>query len=157
MINSSQIPSNSCRTLSFVVLEAAIYMFRSLFKNLVVFIFCLSLTGLGIPMSANAGIIGTDKYLALQDRAIRIERINDTLMQDRVREQLTSLGVDPEHAQQRVATLSDTDLMALDGRLQDLPAGGVLGLVVAAFLVILILELAGVTDMFPTIGPEKTK
>lgn len=133
-------------------------MFRSLFKNLVVFIFCLSLAGLGIPMSADAGIIGTDEYLALQDRAIRIERINDTLMQDRVREQLTSLGVDPEHAQQRVATLSDTDLMALDGRLQDLPAGGdFLGLVVAAFLVILILELAGVTDLFPTIGPGKTK
>ncbi len=133
-------------------------MFRSLFKNLVVFIFCLSLAGLGIPMSADAGIIGTDEYLALQDREIRIERINDTLMQDRVREQLTSLGVDPEHAQQRVATLSDTDLMALDGRLQDLPAGGdILGLVVAAFLVILILELAGVTDLFPTIGPGKTK
>lgn len=133
-------------------------MFRSLFKNLVVVIFCLSLAGLGIPMSADAGIIGTDEYLALQDRAIRIERINDTLMQDRVREQLTSLGVDPEHAQQRVATLSDTDLMALDGRLQDLPAGGdILGLVVAAFLVILILELAGVTDLFPTIGPGKTK
>lgn len=133
-------------------------MFSSLFKNLVVFIFCLSLAGLGIPMSADAGIIGTDGYLALQDRAIRIERINDTLMQDRVREQLTSLGVDPEHAQQRVATLSDTDLMALDGRLQDLPAGGdILGLVVAAFLVILILELAGVTDLFPTIGPGKTK
>jgi hypothetical protein len=133
-------------------------MFSSLFKNLVVFIFCLSLAGLGIPMSADAGIIGTDEYLALQDRAIRIERINDTLMQDRVREQLTSLGVDPEHAQQRVATLSDTDLMALDGRLQDLPAGGdILGLVVAAFLVILILELAGVTDLFPTIGPGKTK
>lgn len=133
-------------------------MFSSLFKNLVVFIFCLSLAGLGIPMSADAGIIGTDEYLALQDRAIRIERINDTLMQDRVREQLTSLGVDPEHAQQRVATLSDTDLMALDGRLQDLPSGGdILGLVVAAFLVILILELAGVTDLFPTIGPGKTK
>ena len=133
-------------------------MFSSLFKNLVVFIFRLSLAGLGIPMSADAGIIGTDEYLALQDRAIRIERINDTLMQDRVREQLTSLGVDPEHAQQRVATLSDTDLMALDGRLQDLPAGGdILGLVVAAFLVILILELAGVTDLFPTIGPGKTK
>ncbi len=133
-------------------------MFSSLFKNLVVFIFCLSLAGLGIPMSADAGIIGTDEYLALQDRAIRIERINGTLMQDRVREQLTSLGVDPEHAQQRVATLSDTDLMALDGRLQDLPAGGdILGLVVAAFLVILILELAGVTDLFPTIGPGKTK
>ena len=133
-------------------------MFRSLFKNLVVFVFCLSLAGLGIPLSADAGIIGTDEYLAFQDRAIRIERINDTLMQDRVREQLTSLGVDPEHAQQRVATLSDTDLMALDGRLQDLPAGGdFLGLVVAAFLVILILELAGVTDLFPTIGPGKTK
>ena len=109
-------------------------------------------------MSTNAGIIGTDEYLAFQDREIRVERINDALMQDRVREQLTSLGVDPDHAQQRVAALSDADLMALDGRLQELPAGGgVLELVLAAFLVILILDLAGVTDIFPGIGPGKTE
>ncbi len=133
-------------------------MFRLLFTKLVVSIVCLSLSGLGIPVSANAGIIGTDEYLAFQDREIRIERINDALMQDRVRDQLTSLGVDPDHAQQRVSALSDADLMALDGRLQELPAGGgVLELVLAAFLVILILDLAGVTDIFPGIGPGKTK
>lgn len=133
-------------------------MFRLSFRKLVVSIVCLSLSGLGIPVSANAGIIATGEYLALQDREIRIERINHALMQGRVREQLTSLGVDPDHAQQRVAALSDADLMALDGRLQELPAGGgVLELVVAAFLVILILDLAGVTDIFPGIGPEKTK
>jgi hypothetical protein len=133
-------------------------MFHSLFKNLVVSIFCLSLAGLGIPVSANAGIIGTDQYLALQDREIRIERINDTLMRDSVRKQLTSMGVDPEHAQQRVAALTDADLIALDERLRDLPAGGgALELVLAVFLVFLILDLLGVTDIFPTIGPGKTK
>ncbi len=133
-------------------------MFRLLSRKLVVSIVCLSLSGLGIPVSTNAGIIGTDEYLAFQDREIRVERINDALMQDRVREQLTSLGVDPDHAQQRVAALSDADLMALDGRLQELPAGGgVLELVLAAFLVILILDLAGVTDIFPGIGPGKTE
>lgn len=133
-------------------------MFCLSLRKLVVSIVCLSLFGLGIPVSANAGIIGTDEYLAFQDRDIRIKRIKDALMQDRVREQLTSLGVDPDHAQQRVAALSDADLMALDGRLQELPAGGgVLELVLAVFLVILILDLAGVTDLFPGIGPEKTK
>lgn len=133
-------------------------MFRLSFRKLVVSIVCLSLSGLGIPVSANAGIITTDEYLALQDRDIRIERINHALMQGRVREQLTSLGVDPGHAQQRVTALSDADLMALDGRLNELPAGGgVLELVVAALLVILILDLAGVTDIFPGIGPGKTK
>ncbi len=133
-------------------------MFRLLFRKLVVSVVCLSLFGLGIPLSATAAIIGTDEYLTFQDREIRIERINEALMQDRVREQLTSLGVDPDHAHQRVAALSDADLMALDGRLQELPAGGgVLELVVAALLVILILDLAGVTDIFPGIGPGKTE
>jgi hypothetical protein len=88
-----------------------------------------------------------------------IERINDALMQDRVRKQLTVLGVNPEYAKQRVAALTDADLRTLDARLQDLPAGGtgVLEVVVVVFLIMLILDLMGVTDLFPGIGPGKTR
>jgi len=133
-------------------------MFRAFRRNIVISVVCLSLPGVGIPMSANAGIIGTGEYLALQDRDIRVERVNDALMQARVREQLMVLGVNPEHAQQRVAALSDADLKALDERLQALPAGGngVLEAVVVVFLIMLILDLMGVTDLFPGIGPGKT-
>ncbi len=133
-------------------------MYHSFCRNIVVSVACFSLSGLGIPLSASAGVVGTAAYLALQDRDIRIERIYDALMQDRVHEQLTALGVDPKDAKQRVAALTDADLIALDKRLQDLPAGGsVLEAVVVVFLIMLILDLMGVTDIFPGIGPGKTK
>ena len=48
-----------------------------------------------------------------------------------------------------MASLSDAELAQLEGRLQQLPAGGsALGLVGAVFLVLLILEITGVVDIF---------
>ena len=130
-------------------------MFRLFCRNMLITVVCLSVSGLSLPLTANAGFIGTDDYLAIEDRQVRIERIQDTLMQDRVSRQLTALGVNPEHAQQRVAALTDADLIALDERLQDLPAGGgALELVLVFLFVFLILDLMGVTDLFPTIGPS---
>jgi hypothetical protein len=133
-------------------------MYRSLRKNVVISFVCFSLAGIGMPLSANAGIVGTGDYLAIQDRDIRIERINRVLTQDKVRQQLTSLGVNPEHAKLRVAALTDGELAALDERMQELPAGGsALEVVLVVFLVLLILDLTGLTDIFPGIGPGKVK
>lgn len=130
-------------------------MFRLFCRNMLVTVVCLSVSGLSLPLTANAGFIGTDDYLAIEDRQVRIERIQDTLMQDRVSRQLAALGVNPEHAKQRVAALTDADLIALDQRLEDLPAGGgALELVLVFLFVFLILDLMGVTDLFPTIGPS---
>lgn len=130
-------------------------MFRLLCRNILVSIVCVSVSGLSLPLTAHAGFIATEDYLAVEDRQVRIERIQQVLMQDRVSRQLTSLGVDPQHAQQRVAALTDADLIALDERLQEMPAGGgALELVLVFLFVFLILDLMGVTDLFPTIGPS---
>lgn len=130
-------------------------MFRSLPNSLVVTILCVSL--IGIPVPARSAVIGTGEYLSLQDREVRVERVREALMQDRVRVQLIALGVDPDQARERVILFSDAELATLDGHLRDLPAGaGALELVLAVFLVFLILDLMGVTDLFPTIGPGKT-
>jgi len=52
-------------------------------------------------------------------------------------------------AQARVAALSDAELAQLEGRLQQLPAGGgALGVIGAVFLVLIILEITGVIDVF---------
>jgi len=133
-------------------------MFRLSLKKAVIVLVSLSLCGIGYPGAVSAGFIGTDDYLTARNRQARIERVRAALMQEDVSRQLEALGVDPEQAKQRVAALPNSDLMLLDERLEELPAGGsLLELVLVAFLIMLILDLTGVTDIFPGIGPGKVK
>lgn len=82
-----------------------------------------------------------------------VESPQDTLQAflDRsdVCDQLISFGVDPEYARERVASLTDQELRLLQGKINDLPAGGdVLAVIGIVFVVLLILELVGVTNIF---------
>jgi hypothetical protein len=133
-------------------------MKRLSLRKAVVVLISLSLCALGYPGAASAGFIGTDDYLTAQNRQVRIERVQAALMRENVSGQLAALGVDPEQARQRVAALPNSDLVLLDERLEELPAGGgLLELVVVAFLIILILDLTGLTNIFPGIGPGKVR
>ena len=127
-------------------------------RNTLVAFVCLSLSGVLVHTTAVAGIIQTDAYIASKQRQVHIERINRVLMSDSVSTQLAALGVDPNQARQRVAALTDADLVKLDRDLQSLPAGGgPLELVLVVFLVLLILDLTGLTNIFPGIGPGKVR
>ncbi len=98
---------------------------------------------------AHAGIVGTDTAIAMSDRADTVARVNSVLMRDDVRGQLEALGVDPADAMERVSSLTNAELAELDARLDELPAGGnVLGVLGAVLVVLLVLELLGVTNVF---------
>ena len=98
---------------------------------------------------AHAGIVGTDAAIAMSERADAIARINGVLMRDEVRSRLEALGVRPQDAMERVAALTDSELMELQARLDELPAGGsVLGVLGVVLVVLLVLELLGVTNVF---------
>lgn len=132
-------------------------MIRLFCRNTTVAIVCLMLSGLTYPISASADFIATADYLAAEDRQVRVDRVQAALLQDRISAQLTDLGVEPGQASQRIAALSDAELVELDKRFQELPAGaGALEAVLIVFLLLLILDLTGVTNVFPTIGPGKT-
>jgi hypothetical protein len=80
-------------------------------------------------------------------------RVRAFLARDDVREQLRGLGVDPAEAEARVASLSDAEAQALAGRLDTLHAGGdAIGVIVGAallvFLVLLLTDILGLTDVF---------
>lgn len=105
---------------------------------------------LGFVQSAGAGVVSTEAAIEMQERTARIERVNEVLARDNVREQMIRLGVDPDTAVARIASLSDSELQQLETRMSELPAGAdsaltVLGIVL---LVLLVLELVGVTDVF---------
>jgi len=109
-----------------------------------------NMIALGFVQSAGAGVVSTEAAIEMQERTARIERVNEVLARDNVREQMIRLGVDPETAVARIASLSDSELRQLESRMSELPAGAdsaltVLGIVL---LVLLVLELVGVTDVF---------
>lgn len=110
----------------------------------------LQLLSTALPGAAQAVIITTSQVLDLQGRADRISRIDLVLAREDVRKEFVAMGVDPDDARRRVASLTDEELVRLEAGIGELPVGGdsvfaVLGIV---FLVLLVLEIVGVINIF---------
>jgi hypothetical protein len=66
-----------------------------------------------------------------------------------VSRQLVLFGVDPLAVQLRVGNMTDAELLTLEGNLDKQVAGGdAVAIVGAVFIVLIILELMGITDIF---------
>lgn len=102
---------------------------------------------LGVQLPAHAAWLDTGRVLdAERGRAT----LAGQLQRAEVRDRLAALGVDPLQAERRVAALSDEEAAELARRLDELPAGGdIVGAAVFVFLVLLITDIAGLTDIFP--------
>ena len=108
-----------------------------------------------LPMGlAQAKMVTTDQVIEQSSPSDDRERVRDFLARADVQDQLALLGVDPDEAASRVDSLSDEEIRQIAGKMDELPAGeGGLGVVVGAiliiFLVLLITDLLGLTDVFP--------
>jgi len=101
------------------------------------------------PLPAHAGIVSTADALAIeQDGALAT--VESYLQREEVANELVALGVTPEMALARARTLSQEELDAMAGRIDDMPAGsiGVIEVLGVTFLVLLILHLTGVLRVF---------
>jgi len=100
--------------------------------------------------AAIAGMIGTADVLAGEQRAQLQDKVVTFLKREAVREQLVQQGVDATLVEQRVTAMSDQEIQALAGRIDELPAGGdLVGAAVIIFLVLLLTDIMGYTDIFP--------
>ncbi len=120
------------------------------FKQMIAAITAASFLSLGMHTTASAGVIGTPEYLSAADRAEQLARIESTLSRADVQAQLVAMGVNPADAIQRIASLNDAELNLMTEKLDQLPAGGdaFLAVIGIVFVVLLILEIVGVTDIF---------
>ena len=97
---------------------------------------------------ARATIIDTRTILAAQADSPQAD-VQAFLARGEVLEQLIALGVDPGDASGRVAALTGQEISLLQNHINDLPAGSsALALLGAVFLVLIVLELVGVTNIF---------
>lgn len=114
---------------------------------LVPLLIMFSIVSVLIP-AAQTAVIDTRTILAIEAESPKTE-VQAFLAREEVREQMVALGVDPDDASGRVAALTDQELSLLQYHINDLPAGSsALALLGAVFLVLIVLELVGVTNIF---------
>ena len=126
-------------------------MHRSVAK-FIVFPLLISFLVIGtLAPVTKAKMIDTQAMLANQVESPQAS-IQAFLDRSDVRDQLVLYGVDPDVAGERVAALTDQELRQLQAQINDLPAGGsVLAVIGAVFVVLIILELVGVTHIFTNV------
>ena len=103
-----------------------------------------------------AGILDTNTLItaagADADRAALVQRLGSGELQSA----LTRMGVDPVDAEVRVERLTPAQVADLNARLDQLPAGaGALEAVLIVFLVFVITDALGITDIFSFVQPSR--
>ncbi|HWP94488.1 MAG TPA: PA2779 family protein [Gammaproteobacteria bacterium] len=106
--------------------------------------------------AAQAGAIGTEALLAAERGAAARATVATQLERASVRAELLALGVDPAVVEARLDTLTDEELVALAEQIETLPAGAdsLIGALVFVFIVLLITDLLGYTDVFPFVKKQ---
>lgn len=121
-------------------------------RGVFVRVLSIALVTAGFTQASWAGMVGTDYIVEANAREASLARVEALLASDDVATQLQSLGVDKAVIQDRLQGLTNTELASLAGQIDQQVAGGdALALIGAVFLVLLILELVGVTDIFKSI------
>ena len=112
----------------------------------------LSIVCLGFAQVAPAGMISTGQLVDNEARVESLSRIELLLARQDVAEQMVALGVEPQQVMTRLDAMTTAELLELESRFDEQVAGGdALAVIGTVFLVLLILELVGVTDIFKSI------
>jgi hypothetical protein len=124
----------------------------------VALVLAVTMLVISMPLGvANAALVSTEQVLAQGDGAAERARVLAFLDRAEVREQIVALGVDPHEAAARVRALSDAQVREIAGQLDQLPAGqsavgAVVGAILIIFLVLLVTDLLGLTNVFPFVN-----
>ncbi len=102
---------------------------------------------------AMADVVSSEQVLASQQFNYNKQQVMSFVNDAAVQNKLVALGVSPAVAQQRIANMTNDELIALNTQLNDMPAGGIVDTVVTVLVVVAVLDLMGLTDVYPFINP----
>lgn len=136
-------------------------MLKKMIKPMSVFlIFSFLLLDFSVH-TVTAEMIDTNTVIAAQKQEANRERVTAFLSRDDVQQAMVRHGVDAAEAQQRVASLSNSELTKISQAMEQLPAGGdggigtIVGAAVFIFVVLLITDLVGLTHVFPFVNHRR--
>jgi Mg2+ and Co2+ transporter CorA len=98
----------------------------------------------------NAQLIDQVQFSSEKDELLQ------TLHREDVKAQLLDLGVDTANIESRINQMTQQEIAQLNQQMNELPAGsGVLGFILVIFIVFVITDVIGATDIFPFIHPVR--
>lgn len=119
-----------------------------LFRKTIFYFLILTLTSVQ-SAPVYAALVDTDALLGSADRNLTVNQVIGLLERTTIQRELTAMGVDPDMARDRIAQLTDEELQQL-ASIDGLPAGGsAAGMVLTVFIVLVITDMLGATDVFP--------
>ena len=108
----------------------------------------MSLNGAHAAMVTNDVITGH-----AQQNSAKAELLQAVNRAD-VKQQLLDLGVSAQDIEDRINLMTHEEIAHLNSQIDELPAGGdVLGVLLVVFIVFVITDVIGATDIFPFIKP----
>jgi hypothetical protein len=118
----------------------------------------ISMSAYWVP--ARAAMLGTAQVLEENAQDLNRDRLRGFLEREEVQAQLQAWGVDSEAAKARVDSLTDEEVSEIVARLDTLPAGGsafgaLIGVAFLVFLILLVTDLLGLTDVFPFVKKHR--
>ena len=107
-----------------------------------------------------AAMVPTEATICQIEAQDARDQLKTLLSRNDVKNALISQGIDPDEAKARVDSLTDAEVIEVAGKIEQLPAGsGVFGAILGAalivFLVLLITDILGYTDVFPFVKSQK--
>ncbi len=115
---------------------------------------------IGTPVHAVlAAMIGAETVMdSVRGREAR-DYLHQLLARKDLQDAIIAQGIDPMEARARIGSLSDDEVIRVVDLIDQLPAGGgavefLLITILVGFIVLVILDLTGVTDVFPFIKSQ---
>lgn len=107
-----------------------------------------------ISAPARAVMVDTGEILKQSQHDLSRKSINTFLDRSEVQKYLVAWGVSPEEAKARIDSLTDEEIENIVSEIDNLPAGGdglgtIVGAALLIFIILLITDILGFTDVFP--------
>jgi hypothetical protein len=119
------------------------------FKRPIVCVLITTFSFLSLTQTANATLISTQQFAMEVPAANSRAPLATAINRPDVQAQLEAFGITKEEAQNRIAALSDEEVLALNNNIDSLPAGGgLVGALVLIFVVLLVTDILGFTKVY---------
>ena len=124
------------------------------FAKYVCYFVTMTMLLMSLPVQTlQAAMVKTETVLTLSTAKNVRENLNQFLKREDVKAIIMAQGINPVEATARVDSLSDAEIMQIADKMDQLPAGGstfgvIIGAAVIIFIVLLITDILGYTDIF---------
>ena len=107
-----------------------------------------------------AAMVPTDAAIYQNKAQKARDHLKSLIFREDIKKSLVSQGIDPIEAKARVDSLSDIEAIKVANQIEQLPAGGgvfgaIIGAALIVFLVLLLTDILGYTDVFPFVKSQK--